>query len=174
VAHEPEAKAQHAAPPHSPARPAAHQPQPQGKAQHAAQPRPQPTQGPAAHASVGHAGGPPAVWQQHRAHSWQTEHRTWQQRGGYHGFRIPDERYREHFGRDHGFRIHGLPMVALGGYPRFEYDGLWFSIVDPLPEDWSDDWYDDDDVYIEYFDGGYYLDNRRHPGARVAISVYVS
>ena len=38
------------------------------------------------------------------------------------------------------------------------------------PEFWSDHWYANDDVYIDYNDG-YYLHNRRHPGVSLAISV---
>jgi hypothetical protein len=56
------------------------------------------------------------------------------------------------------------------GYPRFHWGGYWFLILDPWPEFWSETWYADDDVYIE-FDDGYYLRNRRHPGIAIAISV---
>lgn len=115
-----------------------------------------------------------AAWQGHRAHNWQSEHRDWQQRGGYHGYRIPDDRYRGHFGRDHWFRIYSYPVVVVGGFPRFQYDGFWFSIIDPWPESWSDDWYDNDDVYIDYSDGGYYLYNRSYPGDRIAVEVYLN
>ena len=114
------------------------------------------------------------VWQQHRAHNWQSEHRDWQQRGGYNGYRIPEDRYRQHFGQDHWFRIHSYPMELYGGYPRFQYGGFWFGVMDPWPEYWADDWYDNDDVYIVYADGGYYMFNRRYPGDRIAISVYVN
>jgi hypothetical protein len=120
------------------------------------------------------AGEPHTVWQQQRAHSWQSEHRTWQQRGGYVGYRIPDDRFRVYFGRNHGFRIHRLPMVVIGGYPRFQYGGYWFSLVDPWPEYWSNNWYENDDVYVDYFHDGYYLYNRRHPGNRIAINVYLN
>jgi len=61
---------------------------------------------------------------------------------------------------------------VIGGYPRFEYGGLWFSVIDPVPEYWSDDWFDNDDVYIAYTDDGYYLCNRDYPGDRIAITVY--
>ncbi len=115
-----------------------------------------------------------AAWQQHRAHSWRSEHRTWQQRGGYNGYRIPDVYYRRNFGRDHRFRIYNLPVVVVGGYPRFQYGGYWFSLVDPWPEYWSNNWYENDYVYVEYFDNGYYLYNRRYPRDRIAISVYVN
>jgi hypothetical protein len=114
------------------------------------------------------------VWQQQRAHSWQSEHRTWQQRGGYVGYHIPDDRYRGYFGRNHGFRIFSLPMVVIGGYPRFQYGGYWFSLVDPWPEYWSNNWYENDDVYVDYFDDGYYLYNRRYPRNRIAIRVYLN
>jgi len=114
------------------------------------------------------------VWQQHRARAWQSEHRSWQQRGGYSGYRIPDDRYRGYFGRSHYFRIYSQPLVVVGGYPRFQYEGYWFSLVDPWPEYWSDDWYDSDDVSIEYFGDGYYLYNRRYPGDRIAVNVYLN
>jgi hypothetical protein len=122
----------------------------------------------------GHAGEHRAVWQEHRARSWEAEHRTWQQRGGYNGYRIPEDRYRVHFGPNHWFRIYRYPVVVVGGYPRFQYGGFWFSLVDPWPEYWSDDWYDNDDVYIDYSEDGYYLYNRRHPRNRIAITVYVN
>jgi hypothetical protein len=111
------------------------------------------------------------VWQEHRARSFQTEHRTWQQRGGYSGYRIPQDRYRGYFGPDHGFRIYSYPVVIVGGYPRFQYGGFWLSVLDPWPEYWEDNWYDNDDVYIDYSGDGYYLYNRRYPGDRIAISV---
>jgi hypothetical protein len=111
------------------------------------------------------------AWQQHRARSWQAEHRTWQQRGGYNGYRIPDDRYRGYFGPDHAFRIYSYPVVVVGGYPRFQYGGFWFMLVDPWPEYWSNDWYENDDVYIYYSNDGYYLHNRRHPGVGIAISI---
>ena len=111
------------------------------------------------------------AWQSHRAQHWQSEHRTWQQRGGYHGYRIPDDRYRQYFGPSHVFAIYTVPVVVYGGYPRFQYGGLWFSVVDPWPEYWAADWYDTDDVYIVYTDGGYYLINQRYPGVMLAVNV---
>jgi riboflavin synthase len=84
------------------------------------------------------------VWQQRRARSWEAEHRTWQQRGGYDGYRIPQDRYRRYFGSRHPFRIYRYPVVLYDGYPRFQYGGFWFSLMDPWPEYWSDDWWEAD------------------------------
>lgn len=113
------------------------------------------------------------VWQQHRARRWEAEHRTWQQRGGYNGYRIPEDRYRGYFGPNHWFRMYRYPVEMYGGYPRFQYGGFWFGLVDPWPEYWADNWYENDEVYIVYFEDGYYLYNRRHPRDRIAITVYV-
>jgi hypothetical protein len=110
-------------------------------------------------------------WQQHRAGNWQSDHRTWDQRGGYSGYRIPEQQYGGDFGHNHDFRIEGLPFMMVGGYPRFQYDGFWFSMVDPWPGDWGSNWYNTDEVYVEYVDNGYYLFNSRYPGMGVAISV---
>ena len=112
-----------------------------------------------------------SAWQQHRSQNWQSDHRTWQQRGGYRGYRIPDDRYRGYFGPSHGFRINGLPFLVVGGYPRFQYEGYWISTVDPWPETWGNDWYDNDDVYVNYVDNGYYLYNRSYPGQGIAINI---
>src|SRR5689334_10204990 len=32
-------------------------------------------------------------WTKHRASHWEAEHRTWEQRGGYNGYRVPDDRF---------------------------------------------------------------------------------
>jgi len=115
-----------------------------------------------------------AAWRGDRAQNWQSEHRNWQQRGGYHGYRVPDGRFRSYYGQDHRFRIFSLPVVYVGGHRRFHYGGYWFGLVDPWPEYWSDDWYDNDDVYVDYYDGGYYLYNRSYPSDRIAISFYLN
>jgi len=110
-------------------------------------------------------------WQERRARDWRSDHRTWEQRGGYRGYRIPQDRFGRNFGPRHFFRIHNLPVLVFSGYPGFLYGGYWFRLVDPWPEYWADDWYETDDVYIEYGGDGYYLYNRRYPGVGVAISI---
>jgi len=129
------------------------------------------------HGGVHHSGVPQHQGQvrsgfgQSRATSWNTDHRTWGQRGGYNGYRIPEDRFRQYFGRDHYFRIYGLPMVFVGGYPRFQYDGYWVTFVDPWPEMWPDTWYETDDVYLDYTDDGYYVYNRTRPGPGIAVTI---
>jgi hypothetical protein len=113
------------------------------------------------------------AWRRHRAHEWRSEHQRWSQRGGYDGFRIPPDRFRPAFGREHWFRIHNMPMVIVGGWPRFQYGGYWFRLVDPWPESWADNWYMNDDVSIDYVDDGYYLYNRRYPDTPLAVRVYL-
>jgi len=108
---------------------------------------------------------------QSRARSWSSDHRSWRERGGYNGYRIPDDRFRAYFGHDHFFRIYGLPLVFIGGYPRFQYDGYWVTFVDPWPDTWPDDWYQTDDVYLDYTDDGYYLYDRSRPGVGIAVTV---
>jgi len=112
-----------------------------------------------------------SAWREHGSRHWDSDHRTWRQRGGYRGYRIPEDRFRGYFGPSHGFRIYGLPFLVVGGYPRFQYDGYWFSPVDPWPEYWGNDWYDNDDVYVNYVDNGYYLYNSRYPNVAIAINI---
>ncbi|MGA2991391.1 MAG: hypothetical protein ABSD88_13015 [Candidatus Korobacteraceae bacterium] len=129
------------------------------------------------HGGVHHSGVPQRKEQVHsgfmqsRAAAWDRDHHTWQQRGGYNGYRIPEDRFRLYFGRDHFFRISGLPLRFVGGYPRFLYDGYWVMFVDPWPEAWPATWYETDDVYIEYVGDGYYLFDRAHPGIAIAVTI---
>ncbi len=115
--------------------------------------------------------GNAAVWQQHRAQNWQSEHRSWEQRGGYRGYRIPDDRYRTYFGDRHRFRIYGLPFEDAGGYPRFQYQGYWLQLLDPWPYNWASNWFDTDPVYITWMDGGYYLIDPRYPDYPLAVEI---
>jgi hypothetical protein len=51
---------------------------------------------------------------------------------------------------------------------RFNYGGYYFQYTDAWPSDWN---YDNDDVYIDYIDGEYYLINPRHPGVRLLVVI---
>ena len=78
---------------------------------------------------------------------------------------IPDDKFRAHFGREHHFHVNR--PVVVEGEPRFQYSGFWFVMLDPWPAAWSYD----DDVYIDYIDGMYYLCDPVHPGIQIAINV---
>jgi len=108
-------------------------------------------------------------WQQERSSNWQSDHRTWDQRGGYGGYYIPQASFGLHFGVGNWFRIQSQPVI-VNGYPQFQYGGYSFLMVDPWPSDWAQDWYASDDVYVG-FDNGYYLYNRQFPGEAIAVTV---
>ncbi|HEY1462195.1 MAG TPA: hypothetical protein VGF44_02110 [Terriglobales bacterium] len=79
--------------------------------------------------------------------------------------RIPDDRFRQHFGREHHFHP-GHPRM-VNNRPEFQDSGYTFEFVDAWPADWSYD----DDCYIDYVDDGYYLFDPVHPGIRIALNV---
>jgi len=78
------------------------------------------------------------------------------------GRRVPDEQFRASFGREHHFH------VRRSDDRRFNYGGYYFQYSEPWPSDWD---YDNDDVYIDYIDGEYYLINPRHPGVRLLVVI---
>src|SRR5258706_6547927 len=53
-------------------------------------------------------------WQAHRAKDWKHEHHGWHERGGYRGYRIPEDRFHANFGRGHWFRVRSNPIIVLG------------------------------------------------------------
>ncbi len=61
--------------------------------------------------------------------------------------RIPDDRFRASFGREHHFRVGHFDNR------RFQYGGYWFS----FNEGWPVGWAYTDDFYIDFIDGQYYL-----------------
>jgi len=87
-------------------------------------------------------------------------------RGGGHYGRIPDTSYRAHFGQGHSFHV-GHPQM-IGGYNRFQYGGYWFG----FNEGWPVGWDYNDDFYVEYIDGVYYMFNVRHPGFRLTLNIF--
>lgn len=84
---------------------------------------------------------------------------------GHYG-RIPDDRYRAYFGREHRFRVTHIRVVE--GYHRFAYGGYTFGYARPLPPEWRPD----DQVYVEYVEGGYFLCNARRPGPRISLTIF--
>jgi len=82
------------------------------------------------------------------------------------GKRIPDDRFRSNFGREHHFHVDRTRVVNVS-QPVVVYGGYSFQLVDAWPAEWSYD----DDCYIDYVDDGYYLFDVRHPGIRIAVFV---
>jgi hypothetical protein len=91
--------------------------------------------------------------QQHRAHA----------QGGKH---IPDEKFRSSFGRQHTFKVQRTQIVN-SPQPVVVYGGYSFQLVDPWPAEWAFD----DDCYIEYVDGQYFLFDAFHPETSVTVFV---
>jgi hypothetical protein len=79
--------------------------------------------------------------------------------------RIPDDKFKSNFGREHTFHV-GHPVV-VGGRPRFSYGGYSFFISEAWPSGWGYD----DDVYIIDVNGVYYLVDNVHPGVQVALVI---
>jgi hypothetical protein len=87
-----------------------------------------------------------------------------QQTAQQHG-RIPDDKFRASFGREHTFHV-GHPQIA-GGRPRFSYGGYSFFISEAWPSGWGYD----DDVYIIEVNGVYYLLDDAHPGVQLELVI---
>src|SRR6202521_5331750 len=81
------------------------------------------------------------------------------------GGRIPDDKFRAQFGRQHTFKINRTTTAQ--GQPGFQYGGYTFAIVDV----WPAEWVYTDDCYVDYVDGEYFLFDLLHPGVGVAIIV---
>jgi hypothetical protein len=81
------------------------------------------------------------------------------------GGRIPDDKFRAQFGRQHTFKLNRTTTAQ--GQPGFQYGGYTFAFVDVWPADWAYT----DDCYVDYIDGEYFLFDLLHPGVGVAIVV---
>jgi len=79
------------------------------------------------------------------------------------GGRIPEDRYKANFGRDHRFRVSETNYRDR----RFQYGGYSFGFVDA----WPSNWLYTQDVYVVEINGVYYLCNASYPGVNLALSV---
>jgi len=89
-----------------------------------------------------------------------------QGRGQHRGQRIPEEKFRVSFGREHHFHVERARIINQP-QPEFVYSGYTFELANPWPAEWSFD----DDCYIEYVDDDYYLIDTFHPGIRILVFV---
>ena len=77
--------------------------------------------------------------------------------------RIPADRYKANFGREHTFRVSQNDFRS----GRFQYGGYWFGFGGA----WPSNWLYTQDVYVIEIDGVYYLCNPMYPGVNLAIDV---
>jgi DNA mismatch repair ATPase MutL len=75
--------------------------------------------------------------------------------------RIPDDRFRSSFGREHHFRVEHVDNR------RFQYGGYWFT----FNEGWPVGWAYNDDFYIDFIDDQYYLIDLSQPGVQLLLVV---
>ena len=79
------------------------------------------------------------------------------------GGRIPDDRYKAHFGQGHRFHV----SQADYRNRRFQFGGYWFGFEGA----WPSNWLYTQDVYVVEIDGMYYLCNANYPGVNITLSV---
>jgi flagellar motor protein MotB len=79
------------------------------------------------------------------------------------GGRIPDDRFKANFGREHRFRV---SQADYSRDRRFQYGGYWFGFVDP----WPSNWLYTQDVFVVEINGVYYLCNPMYPGVNITLS----
>jgi hypothetical protein len=79
------------------------------------------------------------------------------------GGRIPADRFKANFGREHSFR------VSQGDYQnhRFQYGGYSFGFASA----WPSNWLYTQDVYVVEINGVYYLCNATYPGVNVTLTL---
>ncbi len=85
---------------------------------------------------------------------------------GKQGKHIPDDKFRSNFGRQHTFKVQRTQVINVA-QPVIVYGGYNFQLVEAWPADWGFD----DDCYVDYVDGQYFLFNAFHPGVRIAVFV---
>jgi len=101
--------------------------------------------------------------QQQQQHTQQAQPEQQAQRaGGNGGGRIPADRFKANFGREHTFRV----TQADYSNHRFQYGGYWFGFADP----WPSNWLYTQDLFVVEIDGVYYLCNAMYPGVNITLS----
>jgi hypothetical protein len=81
--------------------------------------------------------------------------------GRHNGRKIPEEKFRANFGREHHFH------VARRDDRHFAYGGYTFEFVEVWPAAWSYD----DDFYVEEDGDDYYLVDLLHPEVRILVII---
>src|ERR1700681_2847995 len=79
------------------------------------------------------------------------------------GARIPDDRFRANFGREHTFRVN---QADYNRDRRFQYGGHWVGVR----EQGAGNWLYTQDVFVVEINGVYYLCNPMYPGVNLVLS----
>jgi hypothetical protein len=87
-------------------------------------------------------------------------------RGSGHEQKIPDDKFRANFGRQHTFRVQ---TTVVEGQTRFQYGGYWFGLGNAWPVGWAYT----DPCYIDHIDGEYVLIDLTHPGVQIPLVIVV-
>jgi hypothetical protein len=85
------------------------------------------------------------------------------------GKKIPDEKFRASFGHEHRFKARQVitTRTIVPNQTQFVFSGYTFVFAEPWPAEWAFD----DDVYVDYIDGEYFLIDPFHPGIRVVVFI---
>ena len=85
------------------------------------------------------------------------------------GKKIPDEKFKQNFGRQHTVKVNKIITTTriVPGQTQFVYAGTPFVFLDPWPADWAFT----DDCYIDFVNDEYVLVNPYHPGVYVTLMV---
>jgi outer membrane biosynthesis protein TonB len=103
--------------------------------------------------------------QQQNQNNKQEEKNTQQsQRAGNGRGRIPEDRFRASFGREHSFRVN---QSDYSRDRRFQYGGYSFLFVDA----WPSNWLYTQDVFVVEINGVYYLCNPMYPGVNITLNI---
>ena len=102
--------------------------------------------------------------QQEQKNAQQQQHPQQAQRSDVNvGARIPADRFKANFGREHSFHV---SQADYSNGRRFQYGGYSFGFVDA----WPSNWLYTQDVYVVDINGVYYLCNPMYPGVNIALS----
>jgi hypothetical protein len=84
------------------------------------------------------------------------------------GKKIPDEKFRSNFGRQHIFKVQRTQVINVA-QPTVVYAGYTFQLVDACPSAWGVE----DPVFIDYdpVADQYFMNDEMHPDIRVGVFV---
>lgn len=84
------------------------------------------------------------------------------------GKKIPDEKFKQSFGRQHTFKVQRTTIIN-NPQPVVVYGGYNFQLVEAWPSVWGFD----DPVYVDYdpMADEYFLINEVHPDVRISVMV---